>query len=194
MAGRPKIFEEQAVIDQATNLFWQRGYEATSTEALLAAMGIGKGSFYLSFKGGKRELFEKTLDQFNQRALQRFCNELNESSQPVEYIRNFFRKVATAPSEVHQNGCYLGNTIAEAASTDRLLMEKAAHLLKQLESLFEEVIRAAQREGQLVTQEDPALLARYLLTVWNGLNITRRMYPEAAVLTPLIEMQLKPLQ
>ena len=54
MAGRPKIFDEQEVISKASQIFWEKGYEAASAEELLKAMGIGKGSFYLFFKGGKK--------------------------------------------------------------------------------------------------------------------------------------------
>jgi len=54
MAGRPKIFDEQDVINKAIEVFWGKGYEAASADELLKAMNIGKGSFYLSFRGGKR--------------------------------------------------------------------------------------------------------------------------------------------
>ena len=65
MAGRPKIFEEKDIINKAIEVFWTKGYEAASSDDLLAAMGIGKGSFYLAFKGGKKELYEKSLEQFS---------------------------------------------------------------------------------------------------------------------------------
>jgi TetR/AcrR family transcriptional repressor of nem operon len=52
MTGRPKTFDERAVIERAQRVFWRRGYSAASTDELLAAMGIGKGSFYLAFPGG----------------------------------------------------------------------------------------------------------------------------------------------
>ena len=40
MAGRPKIFKEEDVLDQAIDLFWRNGYEATSTEDLLGRMKL----------------------------------------------------------------------------------------------------------------------------------------------------------
>src|SRR5690606_4205010 len=79
MAGRPKIFDEKEAIRKATDVFWKNGYEASSTEELLSAMGIGKGSFYLHFKGGKKELYQRSLDLFSDDAMKRFNQKLSEA-------------------------------------------------------------------------------------------------------------------
>ena len=194
MAGRPKIFDKKEVIDKAAGLFWSRGYEAASTDELLAAMGIGKGSFYLAFPDGKRELFEKALEQFNNHTLVKLQAALEKTDKPAAEIRKFFRDMAHAPKEEHTKGCFMGNTVAELSNIDHQLKLKAVKRLKQLEELFYHAVIKALENGELKTKEDPAVLARYLLTMWNGLNITRRIYTDAGILTSLIEMQLKVLR
>ncbi|WP_212005296.1 TetR/AcrR family transcriptional regulator [Chitinophaga sp. HK235] len=193
MAGRPKIFDNEEVINKATAVFWSKGYEATSTEDLLEAMGIGKGSFYLAFKGGKKELFEKVLEQFQQQASARMIKELANSDNPLEVIRNLFYNIAHAPKKAHHNGCFIGNTIVELASIEPQLMSKSVGLLQQLEETFREIIIAAQKHGQLKNKMRADLLARHLITAWNGLNVTRRIYPDEKTLLPLIEIQLQVL-
>ena len=64
-------------------------------------------------------------------------------------------------------------------------------ILKEVEQLFCATIKRAKANGQLMTKKDPELLARHLITIWNGLNITRRMYPDNSKLRTLIEMQLE---
>ena len=194
MAGRPKIFDKKEVIGKAADLFWSKGYEAASTDELLAAMGIGKGSFYLAFPEGKRELFENALEQFNNDALLRLQVALAKTDKPAEQVRKFFRDIAHAPKDEHAKGCFMGNTVAELSNVDNQLKLKAVKRLKQLEQLFYEAVTAAQEKGELKTKEDAAILARYLVTMWNGLNITRRMYPDPKALATLIELQLKVLQ
>lgn len=194
MRGRTKIFSDLEVIDKAIDVFWNKGYEAASTDELLSAMGIGKGSFYNSFPGGKRELFEKSLDQFNQIALAKLRQQLQNSADPLEEVRAFFRSISTDRKQNHMKGCFLGNTIAELALVETELKGKAVKLLKQLEAVFFEALEDAQKKGRLQTKEDSKVLARYLITVWNGVSITRRMYPNQTELQSLIELQLSIIQ
>jgi TetR/AcrR family transcriptional repressor of nem operon len=193
MAGRPSIFDEAAVLDAATELFWSRGYEATSLDDLLAAMGLGKSSFYHAF-GSKKELFEKVMDRFVNDAVHRLMQELPVHPRPIERIREFFRGIAVAPAGVHKKGCFMGNTVVELNNTDRALSGRAARRLERMEEMFRVQIAAAQQSGELQTREDAVVLARYLVTVWNGLNITRRVYPDPEALGPLIELQLQVLK
>ena len=193
MAGRPQIFSEDEALEKATRLFWSKGYEATSTDELLAAMNIGKSSFYNTFKG-KRELFERVIDNFVNESVAALVKDVEAGTDPILSIKNFFRKVASMPMGAHQKGCFMGNTIVELANIDKSLENMAIRRLMKLEQLFHKLLISAQKAGQLRSGEDPAVTARYLLTMWNGLNITRRMYPEADFLLPLIELQLSILK
>jgi len=190
MSGRPKIFDDQEVLNKAAELFWRQGYEATSTEDLLATMGIGKGSFYLAFKGGKKELYEKALGQHSDQAIARFRKELDVAEDPVEYIRQFFRNVAQSTKTRHQKGCIFGNAVAELSNIENPMMKKAAVHLQELEALFLDALLRGKKQGKLHSKLEPALLARILLNNWNGLGITRRIYPDNEVLGELIESQL----
>jgi TetR/AcrR family transcriptional repressor of nem operon len=190
MIGRPKTFDEHEVIERAQRVFWQRGYSAASTEELLAAMGLGKGSFYLAFPGGKRELFERTVQQFHHDSLRQLAQRVAASAQPVEVLKDYFYRIADAPATAHDRGCYLGNTVMEMASLDPQLQQAAGQMLQQLEALFCMVIEQAQASGQLTNPTDARLMARHLLTLWNGLSITRRLYPDNAQLRELLDLQL----
>ncbi|HRV92857.1 MAG TPA: helix-turn-helix domain-containing protein, partial [Anaerolineae bacterium] len=59
--ARPREFDENEVLDKAMDLFWQKGYEATSIQELLTAMGISRGSLYDAF-GDKHALFLAVLE------------------------------------------------------------------------------------------------------------------------------------
>lgn len=194
MAGRPKIFDEQTVIEKAIEVFWVKGYESASAEELLKAMNIGKGSFYLSFKGGKKELYEKSLEQFSKKAAERFKNDLEQAADPIRFLKNFFLSMADSPKERQLKGCYLGNAIVEMSNIDNKTKKKAARLLGQLEEDFKKIIQKAQQDNRLKTTEDPDTLARLLITLWNGINITRMMYPENQDLKKMIELQLQVLK
>lgn len=193
MAGRPRVFDEQAVIDRAIDVFWAKGYEAASADELLAAMNMGKGSFYLAFKGGKKELYERSLEQFNRMAMKKFEADLAKSNDKILFIRHFFLSLATSSKNRQMKGCYLGNALVEMAGQDTALQKKAAHLLGVLEDHFRDIIRQAQQEGKLKTKEKPETLARHLINLWNGINITRRMHPSDPGLEAMIRLSLSVL-
>jgi TetR/AcrR family transcriptional regulator, transcriptional repressor for nem operon len=80
------------------------------------------------------------------------------------------------------------------SSVDNHLKDKAIANLKALEDLFCQYIDRAKRSKTLQTKDDSRIISRYLLNLWNGINITRRIYPSSKVLKPIIEMQLKILK
>ena len=192
MAGRPRKFDEQDALEQATLLFWKNGYEATSTEDLLEAMGLQRGSFYHAF-GSKKKLFQAAID-WHECSFAAFEKAVTESSDPISMIKSVFMEVANSSQDDHQRGCFLGNTVAELVASDEGLAEKAVSYLKALENMLYEQIKRAQKEGTLKNKTDAKLLARYLLNLWNGINITRRIYSTKSELLPLIEFQLSVLK
>jgi TetR/AcrR family transcriptional regulator, transcriptional repressor for nem operon len=192
-AGRPKDFDENAVLDKAVDIFWKQGYEATSLDQLLAVMKMGKGSMYHNF-GNKREVFKLALNRFMYNFSTWFSSEISRSEDPVKFIREFFMSLAKQEETDHNKGCFLGNTVAELACIDPSLEKVAIEHLQKIENTFFTYIKDAQRSGRLKTKEDAKLLARHLINLWNGVNITRRMYRNARELTPLINLQLKVLQ
>lgn len=190
MRGRPAIYDNQDVLEKAQKVFWAKGFTATSLEDILEAMGMGSGSFYNAFKGGKKELFRKTINQ-RREALKRFEESVNNSETPVEMIKDFFRSIAKADMPTHSQGCLIVNTIVEMACLDEEMEEAAVSILKEVEAFYIRTIAKAQEKGTIKNQTDPVILGRYLITLWSGLNVLRRMYPDEAVLRKQIEMQLE---
>lgn len=189
-AGRPKDFDEVTVLDKAIDLFWKKGYEATNLEELLRTMGIGKGSMYHNF-GNKREVFKLALNRFNQNFVASLEADISRSKDPVAFIRDFFRGIPRQSAEEHKKGCFLGNTVAELACIDPGLEKLAIEHLERIEQIFYKYIKEGQHSGKVKSKTDARVLALHLINLWNGINITRRMYPNAKDLLPLIEIQLK---
>ncbi len=56
MSPRHKAFDPSTVLNEAVDVFWTQGYEATSVQDLVDHMGINRFSMYDTF-GNKHELF-----------------------------------------------------------------------------------------------------------------------------------------
>lgn len=192
MRGRPTIFKEQELLEKAQHIFWEKGYTATSLEDLLKAMQIGSGSFYNTFKGGKKELFSRAIQQ-RREAFADFKAIVDASTTPLEVIKDFYRSLAHADKQTHLQGCLIANTVTEMTFIDQSLEEEAVKVLKEVEQMYTAVIEKAQKDGTMKNKTSAEVLGRYLITFWNGFNVTRRMYPDNTILKAQIEMQLSVL-
>ncbi len=57
-----KSYNEETAVENAMQVFWEKGFEPTSIADLLAGTGLNKGSLYNAF-GGKQQLFVKALQK-----------------------------------------------------------------------------------------------------------------------------------
>ncbi|TDW47795.1 TetR family transcriptional regulator [Flavobacterium sp. 270] len=189
MRGRPTIFNEEELLRKAQIVFWEKGFTPTSLEDLLEAMQIGSGSFYNTFKGGKKELFSKAL-QLRRNDLKNFKEQLIQSDSPLDVLKDFFRSLAETEPHSHLMGCLVVNTIIEMTFVDTKFQQEALVILREMEQIYIWAIDKAQKEGKIINRTSPEILGRYLVTFWSGLNVIRRMYPDKKILAAQIEMQL----
>lgn len=190
MKGRPTVFNNEEMVLKAQELFWKKGYTATSLSELSTATGAGAGSLYNTFKGGKKELFKKSLHQ-RKEDLENFKNILENSDNPIELIKTFFLAVATESKSAHMKGCIVANTIVEMTFIDEELGNEAIDILKETEKLYTTTILSEQKRGNIKSKLPAHILARHLITLWCGINTLRRVYPDKEILRQQIELQLQ---
>ncbi|TDQ07178.1 TetR/AcrR family transcriptional regulator [Pedobacter metabolipauper] len=189
MKGRPTLFDNKDLVSKAQRVFWEKGYTATSLSDLLEVTGIGSGSFYNSFKGGKKEVFKAAILQ-RREAFNNFRKELEISGTPLELIKDFFRSIAKSATEENLRGCIVANTVVEMTFVDDELEADAVRILKDVEKMFADVFEKEKLKGNLSNPLSGQVLGRYLMTFWCGLNTLRRIYPDEKILAEQIEMQL----
>jgi AcrR family transcriptional regulator len=61
--ARTKEFDPEAALQKAVGVFWRLGYERTSLDMLMRAMGISKQSLYDTF-GDKRSIYFRAMYQY----------------------------------------------------------------------------------------------------------------------------------
>lgn len=144
MAGRPKIYNEEEALDKAVEVFWEKGYENTSADDLLKAMGIGKGSFYLAYKGGKQELFLKSLDRVMDYHIKYFKDKIEQSEFPMQEIRFLFYEMADVQSNLGKYGCFFVNALIQIE--DEELKRYAIKQLTILKNIFIKALEAEQKK------------------------------------------------
>jgi AcrR family transcriptional regulator len=74
------------LIEVATQLFTEHGYEGTSIEAVLAAAGVSRGALYHHF-AGKEALFEAVLTAVSERVTVELGAVIGDCTDPVDALR-----------------------------------------------------------------------------------------------------------
>src|SRR6202522_1255964 len=74
------------LIDVATSLFAEHGYEGTSIEAVLAAAGVSRGALYHHF-AGKEALFTAVVEALSERITAQLTEVISGCADPVDAVR-----------------------------------------------------------------------------------------------------------
>jgi AcrR family transcriptional regulator len=74
------------LVDVATGLFAEHGYEGTSVEAVLAAAGVSRGALYHHF-AGKEALFEAVVTAATDRVTAELGQAVSGCTDPVDALR-----------------------------------------------------------------------------------------------------------
>lgn len=192
--ARPKEFERDVVLDRAMRVFWSRGYEATSIQALVDRMGIQRGSLYGTF-GDKRALFFAAIDRYDRVVSAKLLAALDEPASGKEAIRRFFRlKVELARTPRRPRGCLVTNSAAELASGDRGTAARVGAVLTRIEAAFHRAVVRAQKAGEIDARRDARALARFLTSSAQGLSVMAKTLPEPGVLEDIVTVTLAALE
>src|SRR5947199_10530244 len=108
--ARPKEFDPETALDKAIELFWRKGYEATSIEDLVASMDINGGSLYETL-GDKQKLFLACVDRYCNGLAASRLSLLDQPSPALDTIRPFIRvKLQMALAEPASKGSLVAIT------------------------------------------------------------------------------------
>ncbi|MFJ7524239.1 TetR/AcrR family transcriptional regulator [Streptomyces griseus] len=189
--ARTKEFDPDAALQSALELFWRRGYEATSMTDLVEHIGIGRASIYATF-GSKHELYLKALDRYTETHDPLLISELSQPGPALPAVRTLVRRFAAeaASPEGRLNGCFVTNTAAELAPHDAAAGRRVEFSWDHIETLLHSALVRAQAQGELPEGRDPRALARMLLVLLQGVRIVGKASNDPARVRDAAEQAL----
>jgi TetR/AcrR family transcriptional regulator, transcriptional repressor for nem operon len=190
--ARAKEFRPEEALDAAVQLFWRRGYEATSMRDLLDGMGIGRGSFYDTF-GDKHALFLASLDRFEE-VRTAWIDEALEGS-GLGGIEEVFRRTIEGMVRFEpRRGCLLANTAVELAPHDPEVAARISRHVRRTEEAFAGALVRARAAGEIPAEGDPKVLARFLVSNLHGLRVLARAGSDRETLEDAARIALQALR
>jgi TetR/AcrR family transcriptional repressor of nem operon len=170
--ARTKEFDPDAALQSALELFWQRGYEATSVADLVEHLGIGRASIYATF-GSKHELYLRALDRYRVSRDPALLSELSQQGPALPAVRAVVRRFAAEASSDDRRGkgCFVTNTATELGAHDTAAACRVEASWEQIETSLHSALVRARAQGELSADRDPRTLARMLLVLMQGLRV-----------------------
>jgi AcrR family transcriptional regulator len=185
--GRPRTFDPDLVLENAMQLFWSQGYEATSLQDLLLATGLSKSSLYESF-GNKQNLFEAAFTRYFDSRSKQMRERLELAESPLGFIRGCLLSVLDDAEQGRPRGCMLVNVANEFSTGDPAVQTLIELATRRFRQVFELAFEQAQARGELSDNRPPAALALYMHCAMSGLRTQAKSAIARKDLLTIIEL------
>ncbi len=190
--ARTREFDTEAAVSRAMELFWTRGYEATSVRDLTQHLGIGQGSLYAAF-GDKDGLYQAALEHYRTTLAAAALRDLEEGADARSAIRTLLTERIRIAVGQDGRGCLAVNAACERLPEDPSIRRIVRDMQDASRDALTEVLRIAVEQGEIAARHDPHTLAAFLVTFLNGLLVSSKVTPDRHALEPLVEVALAAL-
>ena len=171
---RTKSFDVAQALDKAKDHFWAHGYESTSMDDLLKAMGINRGSFYDTYEN-KHKLLLDALDCYIEQDIKHFFEQLTHELEPRDAIIALFNGQLNRIDDPKERfGCFLINTALELAPKDQAVASVVEKRYGELTQLFIKLVKQGQADGSINDQLNPTQTGRLLFNHLLGILVLLR--------------------
>jgi len=168
--GRPRAFDTDAALDRALEVFWRKGYQGAALSDLTRAMGINRPSLYGAF-GNKEALFRKALDRYanGPASYVHVALEQPTARAVAEMLLEHSVRALTDPR--HPHGCLMVQGALTCGEQGARIKRELISRREAGEAAIRKRLERAKSEADLPRHANPAELARYLVTVLQGMSV-----------------------
>ena len=172
--GRPREFDPATALDRAIEIFYAKGYEATTLDDLTAAMGIKRPSLYASF-GNKEALFLQSLERYGERSALAAQTALTSQNNAQKAVEAFLYLVAEWHTQHSQMmGCLIANSSSDCREEQSNICDRIQHLHQKNEEILFQRLQQGVDSGELPQDADTRGLAQFFYGVTQGMAILAR--------------------
>ncbi|UNS97635.1 TetR/AcrR family transcriptional regulator [Streptomyces tubbatahanensis] len=184
--ARPRLFDEERALDAAMRAFWEKGYEATSTQDLCEATGLGRSSIYNTFTS-KHALFRRSLARYVETMTALQLEIVEDAERPaLERFEALFACIVEQEFAQRRDGRSIGclsvNTTVELAARDPDVADVLARDVGLRLAALRAAVEAGQRAGEIPSAQAPAELARFVNAVIAGMRVSAQGGADRAAL------------
>ena len=172
---RTKQFCEKETLNKAMELFWEKGFHATSMQDLVSYLGINRASLYDTY-GGKEQLFDMAFAQYRKDAGS-WVEELFAQHDSVkDGFRVLFEKaIEEVITDECRKGCFVVNTITELTPGNEKMDSTLMEHKQSMENLFVGFIQKGINSGEISSKKKAQEVGLMLFTLYNGIRVVSKV-------------------
>jgi TetR/AcrR family transcriptional regulator, copper-responsive repressor len=173
--GRPRAYDAETALKQATETFWRAGYSGTSLDSIAAATGMNPPSLYAAF-GNKHALYLEALAHYWELSLAATREALAEDRPLGESLMLAYDAALSIyfSGKGSARGCFVIGTAVTETLEDAEIRKSVAAGLRAIDADFEARFRTARARGELKGDADPAALAILASATMHSIAIRAR--------------------
>jgi len=171
--ARQKEFNRDKALDSALATFRKNGFGATTTDDLRLAMGIGRQSFYDTFKG-KRETYFEALRKYNSDRVYGYFEIFRQSGSPLKALEGMLTSISVESPKDRALSCLGVSSSCEFGSSDAEISSINGAASSSIKSVLEKLILEAKNKNEIRSSLNPKKTAFYLLSVFSGMRVSAR--------------------
>ena len=172
--GRPRKFDRTEALAKAMNLFWEQGYEGTTFDQLIGAMGISASSFQNTF-GCKERVYEEATQLYLEDKRRWFAEALSEKIGTRETFERLIASTADAfTASCDPAGCMISLAGTHAAPECDRIRDMMAAKRTMSEDAMRLRLDAGIAAGDVPAGTDTASMAAFFSTVFRGMAVQAR--------------------
>lgn len=174
-------------------LFWEKGFHATSMQDLVSHLGINRASLYDTY-GGKEELFDRALSHYRKTSGGWVDDLFQQEPSVKEGFRKLFEAaIKEATEDPCRKGCFVVNTTTELVPGNEKIQEALIEHKRQVENLFAGYIQKGMDNGEITSSKSPEELGLMLYTLYNGIRVVSKVDTDADKLQKVVDSGLSVL-
>ena len=161
--------KRQRLIDIGTEIFTQKGFSSTGLDEIVLAAAVPKGSFYYYF-GSKQAFAHAVIDNYARYFAGKLDRTLGDAGMsPLQRLKAFTLDATQGMQRFDfRRGCLVGNLGQELAGLEDHFRRRLLAVLDDWRDRVRSCIAEAQASGEINTPLDPALLAQFFWSAWEG--------------------------
>jgi TetR/AcrR family transcriptional repressor of nem operon len=181
---------KQNLIDAGIRLLLKHGYNGLGIQALLAEVGVPKGSFYHHFKD-KEDFALQVLDAYMEAVHEGLDASLGDTSRsPLARIRFFFQNTRDSYDQEGFLGCLIGGLGQELSGVSDVFRQKIDACFVVLAERLADSLEDARLAGTIPADSNPRELADLLVDCWEGAALRSRLRRNPKPLNAMVDFYL----